>query len=287
MTHFASPRLRGEISFVFLFFFSSFSFLFAQSPLSAPTPVAALEFLPAEPLFAPLIGDPREPHTSVTAYTNHNLFEGAVGATMEMVRYNPGDGTQWGWGFFGAGYILLSEYGATFPMQAGDWFAGTYVSEKTGPYSFRLEFEHQSAHLGDSLQGSSVSPIFYSRENLNLSLSDDLTEELRLYANLGFWENIAPPDKLFFVSVGLEAYTPSLDFLGARLRGYGTYNLKHKDEAGGVNNQTLQLGFQWKGHDGDRASLRLAAVYYNGNAEFGQLYLQRDEHWGLAVYFDP
>ena len=166
-----SPRLCGKIGFVFLLFFL-FSPLFAQT--STPTP--AWTFLPGEPLFAPLIGDPREPHTSVTAYTNHNLFEGAVGATMELVRHTPGDGTQWGWGLFGAGYILLSEYGATFPMQAGDWYAGTYVSEKSGPYSFRLEFEHQSAHLGDSLQGTSTLPIFYSRENFNLSFSDDLTD---------------------------------------------------------------------------------------------------------------
>ena len=148
---------------------------------------------------------------------------------MELARYKPLDGTEWGWGFFGAGYILLSEYGATFPMRAGDWVAGTYVREKSGPYSFRLEFEHQSAHLGDSLQGTSTLPIFYSRENLNLSASYDAATWLRFYGNIGFWENIAPPDKLFFASVGAEVYSPSVNFGRSCLRGYGTYNFKHKE----------------------------------------------------------
>jgi hypothetical protein len=277
--------LGGEIVLVVFLFLGSP--LFAQTPTPTPTPQASWEFLPGEPLFAPLIGDPREPHTSLTAYTSQNLFEGAVGATMELVRYKPLDKTEWGWGLFGAGYILLSEYGATFPMRAGDWFAGAYVSEKSAPFSFRLEFEHQSAHLGDSLQGTSTLPIFYSRENFNLSASYDAAAWLRFYGNIGFWENIAPPDKLFFASLGAEVYSPSVNFGDACLRGYGTYNFKHKDEAGGVNNQTLQLGIQLKSHETDRASVRLAAVYYRGNYEFGQFYLQRDEHWGLAVYFDP
>ncbi|HET9869152.1 MAG TPA: DUF1207 domain-containing protein, partial [bacterium] len=211
MNNLAALRLCGEIGLAVL--------LFCGSPLFAQTAPPSWEFLPAEPLFAPLIGDPREPHTAITAYGNENDFEGAVGDTMELVRYTPGDGTQWGWGLFGAGYILLSENGATFPMQAGDWLAGAYASEKSGPLAFRLEFEHRSSHLGDSLQGL-VTPIFYSRENLNLAFSWDAAAWLRLEGGLGFWENIAPPDKLFFASLGLEAYTPSTDFLGARLRGY-------------------------------------------------------------------
>jgi hypothetical protein len=272
-------RLGGEIGVVLIFVFSF--------PVLAQTSQDSWSFLPAEPLFAPIIADPREPHTSITAYGNKNDFEGAVGTMVELVRYKPMDDTEWGWGLFGAGYILLSENGATFPMQAGDWYAGTYVSEKSGPFSFRLEFEHQSAHLGDAFDGTTITPIFYSRENFNLTSSYDAAPWLRFYANLGFWENIAPPDKLFFASLGTEIYSPTFSFLGAALRGYGTYNLKHKEEAGGVNNQTIQMGLQLKAHEGDRASVRLALVYYNGNAEFGQFYLQHDEHWGTAVYFDP
>ena len=261
-------------------------FIFSPFAQATQTQKDSWTALPAEPLFAPLIGDPREPHTSLTAYTDKNQFEGAVGTTVELVRYKPLDGTEWGWGLFGAGYILLDEMGATFPMQAGDWIAGTYVSEASAPFSFRLEFEHESAHLGDALQGIQT-PIFYSRENFNLTASYDAASWLRFYGNTGFWENIAPPDKLFFASLGTEIYSPSINFLGAALRGYGTYNLKHKEEAGGVNNQTVQVGIQLKAHEGDRASVRLALVYYNGNTEFGQLYLQHDEHWGTAVYFDP
>src|SRR5271154_374564 len=138
---FLKKLYRGVAKTLFAFSLSLPSFAQATQVQSD-----AWTFLPPEPLFAPLLGDPREPHTSLTPTLDKTLYEGAVGATMELLRYQPTDGTQWGWGMFGAGYILLGQNGATFPMQAGDWFAGTYVSEAGGPFSFRLEFEHQSSH---------------------------------------------------------------------------------------------------------------------------------------------
>ena len=283
--------LGGETA-VFLLFF------LCQPPYSQATQSSSdsWTFLPSETLFAPLIGDPREPHTSLTVepdptfnvpgFTHQNLYEGAVGTQVELLRYSPADGTQWGWGLFGAGFILLGQEGATFPMLAGDWIAGTYVSESYGAFSSRLEFEHQSAHLGDALENLQP-PIFYSRENFNFTESFYPSSQLRLYAGLGFWENIAPVDKLGFGSLGAEIYSDPLWFLGTNLRAYGTYHLKLKQEAGGVANNSVQVGLQWKAKGDNTTAIRAALIYYNGNTEFGQFYLQHDEYWGLAVYFDP
>src|ERR1051325_2120670 len=41
-------------------------------------------FLPVTPLFQPLIGDPREPQTSVISHLSQVRFEGAIGATVEL-----------------------------------------------------------------------------------------------------------------------------------------------------------------------------------------------------------
>ncbi len=243
-------------------------------------------FLPALPLFEPLFADPREPNTAIIAYTNQARYEGSMGTAFELLRYEAADQSRWGWGIFGLGSILLGEDGATFPMQASDWHAGMYLCEASGAFSQRFEFEHQSSHMGDALEGS-LEPIISNGENLNFTTSFKPSEDLRLYAGMGVWANLFPPDNAFFASLGTELYSAPLNFLGTRLRGYGTGYLKWKAEAGGVLNQTYQLGFQWKFSPEETRAIRFALVYFNGNSEYGQFYLQKDEHLGIGVYFDP
>ena len=243
-------------------------------------------FLPPAPLFKTLIGDPREPYTGITAYGNQTRFEGAVGASFEFLRYSPPDQTQWGWGVFGEGFILLDENGATFPMRDGDWYAGMYLSEASGPFSHRLDFEHFSSHLGDSLEGLRI-PVFLSRENFNLTSSFQPFEELRIYARVGDWENIYPRGSdPFFCSAGTEIYSPPTDFIGTFLRGYLTADFQWKGETQSLN-KNFELGFQWKSKKEDSRDVRLAFLYYNGHSDFGQFYQDFDEHWAIGLYFDP
>jgi hypothetical protein len=258
--------------------------LFAGAPISSAE--EPWIFLPVTPLFQPLIGDPRMPHTGIIAYTSQNRFEGAIGATVEMLRYSPPDQTRWAFGFFGSGFIWLDQYGATFPMRDSDWYAGFYLSQATGPFSYCLEAVHQSSHLGDSLDGLQ-DPLLYNGEYLNFTASFQPSEDLRLYAGGGAWTHLEPPDKSFFASLGTEIYSAPIDLGGTFLRGYGTLHLKWKDQAGGTLNKTVQLGVQWKFKKEESRALRFALVYYNGNHEFGQFYQDRDEHLGIGVYFDP
>jgi hypothetical protein len=243
-------------------------------------------FLPVKPLFRPLIGDPREPQTNVIAYTSQAQFEGAIGTTLELLRHSPSDETQWGWGVLGSGFILLGVEGVAFPLRANDWYAGMYLSESSGLFSHRLEFVHQSSHLGDSYEGSRE-PMIYNGENFNFTTSVQLSESLRLYAGIGAWENLYPNDKAFFASIGTEIYSPPVDFIGTFLRGYGTFHLKWKAQACGAFNKTAQFGIQWKFKKEESRALRLAMVYYNGFSEYGQFYQAPDEHWAVGVYFDP
>ncbi len=243
-------------------------------------------FLPVHPLFQPLIGDPREPQTNVIAYTNQAQFEGAIGTTLELLQHSPSDKTQWGWGVLGSGFILLGVEGVAFPLRANDWYAGMYLSESSGLFSHRLEFVHQSSHLGDSYEGSQE-PMIYNGENFNFTTSFQPSENLRVYAGIGAWENLYPNDNAFFASLGTEIYSPPLDFIGTVLRGYGTFHLKWKAQASGTLNKTAQIGLQWKFKKDESRALRLALVYYNGLSEFGQFYQALDEHWAVGVYFDP
>ena len=95
-------------------------------------------------------------------------------------------------------------------------------------------------------------------------------------------------EKPFFIHGGTELYTDSFGFIGGTVgRGYFTYDIKIKNEAGGVVNQAFQWGLQWKWKKESRQALRFALLYYNGNSEYGQFYRLNDNHWGLGIYFDP
>jgi hypothetical protein len=265
------------------FFLGFLPLLFAISPSRADSNTWL--FLPVTPLFSPLIADPREPQIDLIGYTTQSRYEGEVGSFVEFLRYRPDDGSQWGWGIFGAGYILLDENGATFPMRGGDWYAGMYASEKSGNFSGRVEFEHESSHLGDSLQGIQT-PLFVSRENLNLALSYLEPGLFRLYSRVGFWENMAPTGDPFFSSLGGELYSPSFGSGRMDLRLYSSLDLTYKAETPNTLNKTWQLGLRAGLEPQGGRAIRLALIYYDGNSEFGQFYQEPDTHWAVGVYFD-
>jgi hypothetical protein len=284
--HPCSSVAKEKVLFLGVSFF--LWFVFGCLALLAASQVQAEEwvFLPSPPLFQPLIGDPREPQTSVIAYTSQTQFEGAVGRELDLVRYAPGDGSQWGWGILGAGFIRLGLEGVAFPMRVNDWYAGMYLSEASGAFSHRLEFVHQSSHLGDSYEGARE-PIIYNGENFNYNLSFQPWENLRLHMGLGAWENLYPFDNAFFASVGTEIYSPSMDLMGTFLRGYGTFHGQWRAQGPGSFNKTFQVGLQWKMRKEESRALRLSLIYYNGLSEFGQFYPSVDEHWAVGFYFDP
>jgi len=243
-------------------------------------------FLPITPLFTPLIADPREPQIDVIGYTNQSRYEGEIGAFVEILRYRSPSGLQCGWGIFGSGYILLDENGATFPMLDGDWYAGMYLSGKAGNFSGRIEFEHESSHLGDSYQGSSLTPIFISRENFNLTLSYSEPGFYRLYSRIGDWENMAPTGDPFFCSIGGELYSPSFGSERTDLQAYTSLDATYKAETSNTLNTTWQLGLRVALEPEGGRAVRLALIYYDGNSDFGQFYQQPDDHWGIGVFFD-
>jgi len=251
-------------------------------------------FLPASTIFKSTIGDPQEYLTGITGYLDQVEYVGQIGTYLELLRYSPEETTQFGWGIFGAGFILLGEDGATFPMKAGDWYVGTYFSAALDDFSMKLAVLHESGHLGDSYQLSDYGgyvlysnplPIFYSRENVNYTLSWQPTDCFRLYAGAGDWFDINPAGDPFFAFVGTELYTPYWSIDNSVMRGYFTAHFRYQGEIQTWNNE-FQLGLQWKNMKSGSRDIRFALIYYIGDNPFAQFYNEPDSHWGLATFFD-
>ena len=236
-------------------------------------------FLPATPIFKPTIGDPREYLTGITGYLDQVQYVGQLGEYFEFVRYSPEEATQFGWGLFASGLILLGEDGATFPMLDGDFYIGTYFSGSFGDFSIRLEALHESTHLGDSFQTiqngtlqSFQTPLFYNptvtytRENANVTFS------------------FQPTDDPIFASFGTEVYSPFWSIDNSAMRGYLTGSLQWKGDQNVLETE-VQLGLQWKTSKSSNRAIRMAILYYTGDSQFGQFYNVPDSHWGLATFF--
>jgi hypothetical protein len=261
------------------------------------------DFLPPTPLFNPLIGDLREPQDAIIAPLNEGVYDGAIGQTVEVIQWQSNATTKWAWGIEGACFLELGSLGnAIFPLYVSDWYLGTYFSERSGNFSNRLEFEHVSSHLGDYLfdqyQYDSQSGnwvlldprIIYSRESLRYTASYDFSENFRLYGGPCYWTHLSPDsgDSRFFFHAGAEFYTDYFHFiLGTRGRGYFTYDLKVLGEAGGVVDQTFEIGFQWRWKRDSHQSVRMAALYYTGNSPYGQFFQLPENYLGLGIFFDP
>ncbi len=276
----------------------------------APSPGAAgisgqaegpLVFSLVRPLFKPLLGDPREPSLGMTSYLNEKGYEYSFGGALDFARWRSAPDMEWGMGLF-AGLWTLSENPDGSTLLVDDWFTGLYLSEKTGPFSFRLEFQDQKSDPGDALpkplapfypfdpSHPDASRYYFTRDNQNLTVSLDALRGLRLYAGGGFktwWDDFDPFESQIFLFGGLEAESSTFDFLGSACRGYGTYHFKYQDQAGGTYDHAIQLGLRWAPASDRGSALRFALMFYSGHSEFGQFYQKSDQHWGLGLFFDP
>jgi len=248
------------------------------------------DFLPAGTLFSPLIGDLLEVQDAIVARPDQNHFDGMIGDTIEFLRWRTNDNDQWAWGIEGASLLQLASKGAaTYPLVASNWYLGTYFSAKTADLSHRLEYEHVSAHLGDSLFYNQ-DRIIYSRESFKWTSSWDVSPYLRLYGGPCYWSHLSPDttDSRFYFHVGMEFYTDYFrTVFDTHFRGYFTYNVLALGEAGGVIDQTVEVGVQWRWKRDTSQSIRMAAVFYTGNSEYGQFYQDPDTYWGLGIFFQP
>ena len=244
------------------------------------------KFLPSRTLFAPLMADRREPQTGFFTLINKNRYGGAIGQFFDLFQWKISNKERVSWGVHGAAFALLDYGGGAFPMRANDWLFGTSISHSKERFSQRLEFTHASAHPGDSLTDER-NWFKYSREYFRLILSYDYNDLIRFYGGGGVVVHTFPYVNPLFFQGGGEVFSSSKDFLSHPIRFYGAYDIKYKNEAGGVFNNSLQFGIQWRpSRKQTRKSIRLGINYFNGYNEFGQFYLEKETHWGLGIYFD-
>ena len=253
-------------------------------------------FLPRGDLFKPLMADPKElrfylgyrPYQVANQYLAQSteIFAGSLGDVFGLYRsINNSGGYSWQANISGGIYSEFDLKHLYFYLVDTDYFIGFPVTFRNGPVSYRINFYHQSSHVGDQyLLHSNIIRIEYSYEALNFIGSYEWTK-WRIYYGGEVVVQVEPGNyKPITIQSGMEYSGTKKILLGGRL--VGGLDLKCTQENNWPLNTSLKAGLQFDGTESPGHSIRLLFEGYDGFSPYGQFYNNRFKYVGLGVTFE-
>lgn len=253
---------------------------------NAQAMVLAVQALPVDDLFKPLIADPRQPQFSIK-YHSYNARESFNAASVSF-----GDYFGFASGFLGSrGVSQIGLQGAVFAvfnldsdssdLVNADYWIGIPVSYRRGPWSFLTRMYHQSSHLGDEflIGNPDLERINLSYEEWETLASYDW-RNWRFYGGGGLILHSEPDLDPWSAQAGVEYRRPGF-FRNLQL--VAAVDWQTSQEQDWKRNQSYQLGFAFERQSRE---IRLMLEYYRGFSPNGQFFDERLEYTGMGVYFD-
>ncbi|HAM52754.1 MAG TPA: hypothetical protein DCP92_19425 [Nitrospiraceae bacterium] len=251
-------------------------------------------FLPSGNLFRPLIADPKElrfylsyrPYQQANQYLSHSteIFAGSLGDMFGLYRFiNSSGGYNWQANISGGVY---SEFDIkNYYLVDVDYFIGFPFTFRKGPVSYRINFYHQSSHVGDEyLLHSNITRIEFSYEAINLVGSYEWTR-WRVYYGGEVIVQVNPSNyKPVTIQSGLEYYGSNKLLLGGRF--IGGLDLKCTQENDWPLNTSVKAGLQFDESGSHGRSIRFLLEGYKGFSPYGQFFNNRLSYIGLGVTFE-
>lgn len=254
------------------------------------------------PLFRPFAADPRQ----ITYSVGWRFNDQAITKDSIDVSYGDSFGI-YRWfnvGMFGiCGELQIELEGClwaifdpmTFsaPLINADYYVGFPLTYAFDNWSFRLRGYHISCHIGDEflLNHPDFDRKNPSAEFLDFFVSNDLTDDIRLYGGLGYV--LAQDDSFicsrFYAGAGFEVRLYELacrdyrdriigkPFLAAHFRYTGDFR-NHLDS-------TYVLGYEWEKLSGLERRLRAFIEYHDGYSAEGQFYRLATSYFSARITY--
>lgn len=256
-------------------------------------------FFPRGLLFEPLHADPRWPHFSATyrsrisgtdASNPNSAFSGNFGESLAVYRHSgPFDG-QWELGLQG-GVFSIFDVGSPSGSQDlinADYTIAVMSSYRTGPLSALFRFNHLSTHLGDEYILNSTSPVTrlgLSYDGLDLKLSYEFFDWLRVYGGGGYLLNVAPSDLKPWTSQFGTEFTCPKTFLWDTIRPVAYADFQVNQRTDWSVGRSIMAGISLE-HDRlvDR-NILLLFEYYGGPSPNGDFLFQQTQWFGIGLHF--
>jgi hypothetical protein len=261
---------------------------------------AASAAFPADDVFRPLLADPKQPQfyatwqfaRSRTERTSSNV--GAVALGENFGFYTKRDGCN-GWQI-----SLQTGVFSQFNMDQNstelintDFVVGIPVTWRSGNWSTRVRFYHQSSHLGDEFL---LGRPGFNRQNFSYEEVEAIVSYeyrwARLYAGGGYLAQRQPASfDRNRVQWGVELRGPA-----TRSRILGAFydqllvtpvlaaDFKSVEELRWIINTNVVGGLEWS-RAGSVRRFRILVNYYHGFNPFGQFFAQKIETVGVGLYF--
>ncbi|MBH0177256.1 MAG: DUF1207 domain-containing protein [Nitrospira sp.] len=261
----------------------------------------ASEAFPSDDVFRPLIADPKQPQFFAmwqharprNGESSFNLGSVAIGENFGFYTKRTGcDGWQVG---------LLTGIFSQFNLDQKnaelintDFNVGLPLSWRSGNWSARLRYYHQSSHLGDEflIRNVGFRRFTVSFEEVDAILSYDY-KWLRLYGGAAYLVHTEPStiDRTR-LQWGFEARAPAMrtsilvPFLDRLLiTPVLSADFKSAEEHSWIIDTNVLGGFEWS-RTGSRRRFRIMATYFHGYNPYGQFFInQKIESIGLGAYF--
>ncbi|MFM8270238.1 MAG: DUF1207 domain-containing protein [Pseudomonadota bacterium] len=251
------------ILLLFLEWFFSLSAWGASSQLG-------LELLPKGRPFRLTFADPREIRMGLN-FQGNSVINATIGnyfsiLGIEPSEKNPGDPKKiFHLGLEGAGYFTMRQAEKRFPLETADGLIGFYFEGAYGEWQAQLRMTHISAHLAD---GSSATPIAYSREFVTLRFGYVPQEELQVFTGISYLVNTIPSVSPWALQLGGSYFLP----LNFSLVPFAGFDLKWKQEASINPSFQLMLGLALNNPPKFYQSFRFYYSYFTGSDPRGQFY---------------
>jgi hypothetical protein len=258
------------------------------------------EAFPSDDVFRPLIADPKQPQffaiwqQSRLRADNSSFSLGSVAIGENFGFYTKRKGCDgWQVGLLTGVFAQFNLDEKNAALINTDFNVGIPLSWRSGNWSARLRYYHQSSHLGDEFLGShpEIKPSSFILEEAEGILSYDY-RWLRLYGGAAVLVHREPStiDRTR-IQWGFEARAPSLrtrilePFLNRIVvTPLLSADFKSHEELSWIINTNVLGGFEWS-RTGSRRRFRIMATYFHGHNPYGQFYNQKIESIGVGAYF--
>lgn len=247
-------------------------------------------WLPREPLFEPLIADPRWPRfsTSIQFYQGDSeldtVFAANLGATIPVYGWSALGG-QWQIGAQGGVFSIFDLNSASFDLINADYLFGLPLFVRYGDFSGMARLTHQSSHLGDEfLLRSRVDRINLSYEAIDGLLSYRLFDAVRVYGGGGGIVRSDPDLDPLFAHAGLEVTSPD-PILGNSLFPIAAFDFQTAEELDWNQNYSVRAGLELRTEILEERRLQLLFEYFNGRSPNGQFFNRELEYFGAGLHF--
>lgn len=243
-------------------------------------------------LFEPLIADPRWPHFSLAyQYYTHggdlkNVGAVSFGETLPLYSDSVPSGGRWQVGLQAAVFAVFDFDTPSWDLQNEDYIAALPVTYRKESFSALVRLLHQSSHIGDELLiNSKIDRVNFSYEALDLKLSYDLKDWLRIYGGSEYAFSRKPKElKPWSTQYGFELTGQKKYFRGI-LRPIAGVDFKNREENDWHSEISLSMGVQIENSMATWHKWQIMIGYYNGNSPNGQFHDELIEFVSLGAHF--